>query len=157
MKYNVSWLPKLIEFDSSKEDLNEYIEKVYKIFVEDYINQGVFFKNEKLGLKRIPLRNGKEATFYHIVSEGEDEENRAVNLDRCARIRWAKAILESNYVGLKIWENKRRRKKNILVWFTEKDYLVVIRKNPNQKLFWTAYPVTREHTKEKLEIGRAHV
>lgn len=151
MNYSVSWLPKLIEYNPQIDNIDKYIEDIYQIYIEEFINQGIFFKGEKLALKKMPIRNGKEATFYHIVSEGEDEENRKIDIDRCARIRWPKAILASNYIGLKIWENKRKNKNNILVWFSEIEYLIVIRKNPNIKLLWTAYPVTKEHRKRKLQ------
>lgn len=151
MNYSVSWLPKLIEYNPQIDNIDKYIEDIYQIYIEEFINQGIFFKGEKLALKKMPIRNGKEATFYHIVSEGEDEENRKIDIDRCARIRWPKAILASNYIGLKIWENKRKNKNNILVWFSEIEYLIVIRKNSNIKLLWTAYSVTKEHRKRKLQ------
>ena len=50
-----------------------------------------------------------------------------------------------------IWENKRKHKKNIIIWLTEVDYVIVIRKNPNEKLLWTAYPITHDHTKRKMQ------
>lgn len=150
MKYKISWLPKLIEFDENKEPLDKYIDGIYQIFVEEFINQGIYFKGERLGMKRLPKRDNKEATFYHIVSEGEDENNRNIDIERCARIKWPRAILASNYVGLKIWKNKRKNKKNLLIYFEEINYLIVIRLNPNEKLFWTAYPINKKHRKEKL-------
>ena len=151
MNYKISWLPELIEYGSKKNNQDEYIEAIYLIYKEEFINKGIYFRKEKLGLKRLPLRNGKEATFYHIISEGKDEEQRDIDLERCARIKWPRAILASDYVGLKIWENKRKNKRNILVWFPEKEYLIIIRKNPNEKLIWTAYPVTENHRKRKLQ------
>ena len=151
MQYKISWLPKLIEYNPNTGSIDEYIEGIYQIFVEEFINQGIYFQGEKLGLKRLPLRNGKETTFYHIVSEREDENNRSLDLNRCARIKWPKAIIESNYVGLRIWENKRKHKKNIVIWLIEVDYVIIIRKNPNEKLLWTAYPITHDHTRRKMQ------
>lgn len=100
------------------------------------------FQKDKLGLKKLPLRDGKEVTFYHIVSEGENENNRNLDLNRCARIKWSKAIIESNYVGLRVWKNKRKHKKNIIIWLTKADYVIIIRKNSNEKFLWTAYLIT---------------
>ena len=151
MKNKQSWLPELITFNPSKNNIDEYIEGIYQIFVEEFINKGIYFKGERLKLKKIPMKNNKEATFYHMISEGEDENNRTIDLERCARIKWPRAILASDHKDLKIWTNKRKNKNNILVWYEEQKYLIVIRVNLNKKLFWTAYPVNRKHTEKKLK------
>ncbi len=150
MEYKHSWLPELIIFNPVKSNLDEYVEGIYQIFIEEFINNGLYYNGERLNLKKFPMREGKEATFYHMISEGEDENNRSIDLERCARIKWPRAILASNHKDLKIWPNKRKNKKNILVWYEEQKYLIVIRVNANKKLFWTAYPVNRKHTEDKL-------
>ncbi|MNH30689.1 hypothetical protein D3C79_909980 [compost metagenome] len=43
---------------------------------------------KRLGLKRHPVIQGKEATFWHMISEGNDEAERLPDLRRCERIRW---------------------------------------------------------------------
>jgi hypothetical protein len=151
VSYIVSWLPDLVKYDSSKMTLDQYIEALYEYFKQDFIYTKPKFNGEELALKKYPLRDNKEATFYHITTKGEDEENRIFEIERCERIRWAKSILESDYIGLKIWENKRKNKKNILIWFDEMEYIVIIRKMPTYKMFWTAYPVTEPHRKIKLQ------
>lgn len=150
IRFNVQWLPDLIKYNP-ETTWDEYIEGIYQYFKEDFIDTKLVYKGETLALKRFPERMGKEATFYHITTKGDDEEIRLSDLPRCERIRWPKAIIESNYVGLKIWENQRKTKKNIVIWFEEKEYLIIIRKNATYKMFWTAYPVTEDHTKRKLQ------
>jgi len=149
--FNVSWLPSLIKYDSSKNNFNEYIEAIYEYFKQDFIYTKPKFNGQELSLKKYPIRDGKEATFYHITTEGDDEENRKFDLERCERIRWSKPIIESDYVGLKIWENKRGKDENILIWFDNVEYLIILRKRKTYNIFWTAYPVTEDHRKIKLQ------
>jgi hypothetical protein len=54
---------------------------------------------------------------------------------------------------LKIWENIRDGEKRVCIWlsFDIEDYLVVLAKRTGYLLFWTAYPLTYESTKRKLQ------
>src|SRR5574344_485125 len=115
INFNFSWLPELIKYDS-KTSWDDYIESIYRHFKREFIDSKPIFKGETLALKKHPGRNGKEATFYHITTEGEDEDAREFDPLRCERARWPKAIIEDDYVGLKIWENTRYNKKNIVIW-----------------------------------------
>lgn len=92
-------------------------------------------------------------TFWHIISTGSDEANRIPDLRRYERIAWPAHILgycKQNCDKLLIWKNKRKGKSRILLWCIEIDYLVVLDERKDYCLFWTAYPVERRHTKEKL-------
>ena len=41
--------------------------------------------------------------------------------------------------------------KSVCLWLKEKEYLVILRKRKHYVLLWTAYPVTTEHVKSKLQ------
>ena len=150
IKYSVSWLPDLVTYNSNTS-WDEYIEALYQYFKQDFIDTKITFRGQHLRFKEYPLRGGKVSTFYHITTEGDDEENRIFDIARCERIRWPKPIIESNYAGLKIWENKRGTEENILIWFDIVEYLIVIRKRKTYNIFWTAYPVTEPYRKKKLQ------
>jgi hypothetical protein len=101
-------------------------------------------------LQKEPLVNGREQTFHHITTEGE-EPNRIISVPRCERIRWNKAIIESNYVGIKIWRAKYPKNQlRTIIWFEEKDYVIILREANNYCIFITAYPIDYNHTKNKL-------
>jgi hypothetical protein len=51
---------------------------------------------------------------------------------------------------LKVWENTRGNKTNILIFHEGEEYLVVLRKAKDYILPWTAYLVTYKARKEKL-------
>lgn len=74
-------------------------------------------------------------------------------LRRCERIRWPKPIIE-NYAdidNIKLWENERKGEKRICLWVEREEYLVVLAERKGFYLLWTAYLVTEDHRKRKLE------
>ncbi len=146
------WLPALVLLDHYENNWDKYLKAIYKVFKEDFVYKRPVFQGKKLGIKRYPLADdGKEATFWHMISEGKKEEDRLPDLRRCERIRWPKPIIEhSEFPKIKIWENKRRGEGRVCIWFEEVEYLVILAKRKGYILFWTAYPVFRSHRKRKL-------
>lgn len=150
-----AWLPALVRLADYGGDWDKYLEAVYQFFKQDFVNNQPRFRGEKLNLKRHPVIQGKEATFWHMISEGKYEPDRLPDLRRCERIRWSRPIIESNEQEplLKMWENIRDGEKRICLWlsFDGEDYLVVLARRAGYLLFWTAYPLTYENTKRKLQ------
>jgi len=160
MGYNgIEWLPELLVINDFWGALNDNIEYVYSIFIEDFVNNKLYYDGIGLGLKRHPLKEGKEATFWHLITKGEKEDEREMDEERCIRIRWPRPIITNNNdPKVKVWENVRRRnEKRIILWIEDVEYLVVLAKRRNLKngkeyiLPWTAYPVTESHYKRKLQ------
>ncbi|MCB9134752.1 MAG: hypothetical protein H6636_04945 [Anaerolineales bacterium] len=146
------WLPPLVLLEKHQGNWEKYLNAVYQFFVRDFVDHKPVFRETSLSLKRHPMHDGKEATFWHIISEGEAENERTPDIRRCERIRWPKPIIEySSEPCIKIWENERKGEKRILLWFESQDYLVVLADRKSYILFWTAYPVTQNHTKRKLQ------
>jgi hypothetical protein len=150
-----SWIPALVLFDDYGGDWNKYLDAVYQFFKQDFVNNQPKFQGKRLGLKRYPIIQGKEATFWHLISEGKYEPDRLPDLRRCERIRWPRPIIESGEQAplLKVWENTRDGEKRICLWlsFDNEDYLVVLAKREGYLLLWTSYPVIQAHTKRKLQ------
>lgn len=145
-------LPELVRLEDHGGDWEKYIEEVYTIFIHDFVKNKPTFKGKRFGLKRHPLFKDKEATFWHITSEGKSETDRIPDLRRCERIRWPRAIID-NYTNEKIlcWENIRNNEKRIVMWYREEDYVVVLADRTEYVLLWTAYCVRYEHTRIKLQ------
>lgn len=73
-------------------------------------------------------------------------------MDRCERIAWNRAILESEYVGLKIFKEKRtKNRKNVVIWFEEKDFVIILREAPTYYVFITSYPIKYNHKRKQLQ------
>jgi len=145
------WLPALVLFSNYDGDWDRYVQVLYGFFKQDFVDSKPSFSGTKLGLKRHPIIQEKEATFWHLISEGKYEAERLPDLRRCERIRWPRPIIEHcNGDEIKIWENVRETEKRICLWFEEQEYLVVLAKRQDYILLWTAYPVTEDHRKRKL-------
>ncbi len=91
------WLPQLIKLENFGGDWQRYIDEVFAIFYKDFIESQPKFREMWVRCRR-DLLDGKEAGFWHCVSEGADEANRNSDLRRCERIRWVRVIIE-NYGG----------------------------------------------------------
>jgi hypothetical protein len=146
------WLPPLVLFTDYSGNWNHYVEALYGYFKQDFVDSSPSFRGTRLVLKRHPMKHGKEATFWHLISEGKVEDERVPNPRRCERIRWPRPIIEyADDPVMKVWENKRKHEKRICIWFEDVEYLVVLAIRKGYILLWTAYPVTRLHRKRKLQ------
>ncbi len=146
-----NWLPPLVLFEDFKGNWDAYLDAIYMYFKHDFIANKPVFQGRRLGLKRFPLTYGKEATFWHMTTEGPNEENRTPDLRRCERIRWPKPVIENeNDPRVKYWISVKRNENRIHIWLVEEDYVVVLADRKGFLLPWTAFLVSREHTKKKL-------
>ena len=145
------WLPSLIKLEAHGGDKASYLDAVYERFAEDFVQRKPFFRGQQLSLKRHPLSEGREATFWHMISEGSDELNRTLDSDRCERIAWVRAVIENaNDPRVLVWENKRGKERRICLWLEEWEYVVILADRRGYILPWTAYTVTQPHRKRKF-------
>ena len=151
MSESPDWLPPLVLLEDYGGNWDLYLDAIYTWFKQDFVDSKPAFQGKRLGLKRHPMSNGKEATFWHMTSEGTDEENRIPNLRRCERIRWPKPVIENSQDSkIKYWSAIKRRENRIHIWLEEEDYVVVLADRKGFLIPWTAFLVTREHTRKKL-------
>lgn len=145
-------LPPLILFTDHNGDWDMYLNVLYSCFKQDFIDTKPVFQGKKLGLKRYPITQGKEATFWHMIQEGSVESERIPSIRRCERIRWPRPIIENNdHSDIRVWQNERNGEKRICLWFAKESYLVILAERNNYILPWTAYPIERVHSKRKLQ------
>lgn len=143
-------LPKLELFEDYGGNWNDYIEAIYSIFRTDFVENKPAFRGKRLGLKRYPISQDKEATFWHFTSEGASEEERTPDFRRCERIRWpAPTINNSEDQCIKVWAEPKGSNLRIHLWFEAEGYLVVLDDRKDYILPWTAFYIEREHQKRK--------
>lgn len=146
------WLPPLVLFSDYEGNWERYLDAIYNYFKQDFIDNRPSFRGRRLSLKKHPLEKGKEATFWHFIQEGPNEDDRIPDIRRCERIRWPKPVIEnSDKPVIKVWKNKRKTDKRILLWLEGQEYLVVLAERKGYFLPWTAYLVTADHRKRKLQ------
>ena len=106
------WLPPLVLFSNYEENWNRYLNALYGYFEADFLRTTPRFRGQRLGLKRYPLWEDKEATFWHMISEGRSGTSRQPDLQRCERIRWPRAVIENaDDSAVKAWETTRRQER----------------------------------------------
>ncbi len=149
---NPAWLPPLVFFSDYSGNWEAYLEAIYDYFKQDFVDSKPMFRGMRLGLKRHPMEQGKEATFWHMIQQGKHEDERIPDFRRCERIRWPRPIIEHNEEGtIKVWWNKRKGGQRICLWFEQEDYLVILADRGNYILPWTAYLVKKPHQQRKLQ------
>jgi len=144
-------LPSIITLTEYMGNFPKYFEAVYQIFKNDFVDSKPNFQGTKLGLKKYPLVDGKEYTFYHMTHNGDVETSREPDLRRMERISYPKPMINnSTNSSLKVWKNKRKGKDRILIFHEAENYLVVLADRGNYILPWTAYYSEHENWKRKL-------
>ena len=142
-------IPEIIELESFGGDYEKYEDAVYATYKRTFENQKFYLENKCID----PIYKDKPGTFWHIVSSGTDESNRIPDLRRYERVAWPAHIL-GHCIGqcdkILMWKNKRNGKSRIILWCQDIDYVVVLDERKEFLIFWTAYPVTYNHTRKKL-------
>jgi hypothetical protein len=148
----ITWLPEIIELDKYGNDWEKYFQAVYNVFHTDFVQNRPVFRGKRLGLKKYPEYDGKSATFWHFISEGTVEDERTPDLRRCERIGWPSPIIShSTDSVVRCWETVRKGDKRIILWIVSKDYVVVLSERNGSLLPWTAYVLSYQNAKDKLE------
>jgi hypothetical protein len=156
MSNQPEWLPPLVLLTEHGGDWERYLAAIYAWFMQDFVEKKPVFRGRPIGLKRHPMSYGKEATFWHMVSVGQVEADREIDLRRCERIRWPSPVIEHSTDNVvKVWENVRTTKKGpenrICLWMEAQEYLVILADRKEYLLPWTAFVVDRSHQKAKLQ------
>lgn len=133
-------LPEIIEINNFGGDYHTFNEAVYEIFRNDFVLNKPKFNGKRLGLKKHPIVDGKEYTYYHFTHSGDIEVDRIPDFRRMERMGYPKPIIDnSKCITLKVWRNKRGSNNRILILHEEEGYLVVLDERIDFILPWTAY------------------
>lgn len=109
------------------------------------------YPGKRFALKRFPLTLGKEATFWHLIQEGDIEEDRTPDLRRCERIRWPRTIIEAVETDkVRVWQSTRGNYERIVIATEDFSYVVILDDRGDYVLLWTAFCVEKEHRRKKL-------
>ena len=152
MSNHVDWLPDLVTLADCDGKWEAYLNTIYEYFCDDFVRSKPAYKAKRFALKRHPLYDGKEATFWHLISEGPVEAGRLPDFRRCERIRWPRPMIEAIDSGnVCVWRNVRKRNERVVIALGDFSYVVILDDREDYVLLWTAYFVEREHQRRKLE------
>jgi len=148
------------------------IKELFIIFKRDFIdNETYLFKEEQCYLVNVKKENccpcpfedtPKPERFWHIITTKEErnrrarnnpclngkEKNRKYNEARAKRIHWIKIIIDNwqNDEDIKHFYQRRGNKKNLLIWYTKENFLIIIRKesNSSDRFLVSSYLIHRD-------------
>lgn len=152
-----AWLPDLLLFKDSNGDWKVYLEKLHQQFLQDFEYSKPTWPSKRVGLKRHPEYDGKSATFWHMISEGESEQDRTPDFRRCERIAWPRPIMDefdhsspgATTCRIHWWCETRRGEVRYMLALDDFSYLVVVADRGEFVLPWTAFTLQYEHEKRK--------
>lgn len=151
--------PDLLAFEGEWQD---YEDQVYEAYLDSFIRAGIRFSGLPVKAKYRPATREKGFSFWHVISEAPDpnnrnEEDRIPNLKRCERIPWiAWAIeqAEAGADGFSWWENLRGRETCVVIWAEVHDFAVILAKRRDYYLLKTAYCDIAPHRRRSFERER---
>lgn len=151
MSAETAWLPPLVLLADYDGDWSRYLEALYEFLRQDFIASSPMYEGRRVGLKRYPVINDKEATFWHLISEGKVEADRLPDMRRCERIRWPRPIIDAVQQGrVRCWKNRREHESRIVIALDDFSYVVILAQRKTYVILWTAYCIEREHSRKKI-------
>ncbi len=138
-------LPPLLPFPGS--DWPSYEERLYEVFRADFLVSPLEWRGLRVTVQREPLLNGKEDGFWHVVTETgptKRRDDRIPNLDRCARIRWIKAVITAPASAVCTFGQSRNGHQHYGIAVPDFSFVVFLRQWPRTVQLMTAYYVGHE-------------
>jgi hypothetical protein len=136
-----------------------YQEQLYAQYARDFHDSVPMWPvgAKRFSIKRQPLVGGQCHTFWHIITEGDDEESRTPDLVRCERISWPRLILDEfartypaqSSDSIAWWIEPRGGEVRYHIALADFSYLVVVADRTDYVLLWTAFPIEREHQRRR--------
>ncbi|MFT7088072.1 MAG: hypothetical protein ACJAZX_001527 [Rickettsiales bacterium] len=137
---------------------SEYLENIYKIFVDEVANGELSFLELPIKCPYHPPCDNKHFSFWHLISEKNEsgkEEDRIPDPRRCERIKWISYVIKNANDRQKIWcwekliNTKRGKNRHIHLYLQEERYLVVLRRKNNRLELVTTFVVENHLKREK--------
>jgi len=136
-------------FQDINEDDNTYIDRLYRIFLQDFVFDRTMICGRFVGVEKTEV-DGKRERFWHLITEGPIQR-RQLDYWRCQRMPWIRILIDLHQdKSVMVWENQRGRYNNICIFSREAKLFVLIRKYKDYGLLHTAYPVFEKHREGKL-------
>lgn len=138
-------LPSRLEWKMFRGDAERYKNALYGIFQRDFLSGILQFQGKNVDIIHEKFFEGKERSFWHIISEGNEDTDRELNTERCASLPWAKPLIEDDgkceyYRIWTKWHDKTNRNR-YYIWCTAVDYMVILEDRDTHFKLITAYNV----------------
>ena len=146
-------LPALIELENFEGNPKIYIDHLYSIFQDDFINSQPTLVGKNVIIGNQKIEDGKEMVFWHITSKGGTKhEERLPDMRRCERLPWIKFSIENltNIDGLLFWEQPDNRAGNFIIYLEKHDFVIILKKLDYVYILITAHHIDYPRKKNQL-------
>lgn len=147
-------LPALILFNG---DWEAYVDQVYSQYLDDIVTTPKIFRGKPVKARYNPATDGKGFSFWHLISEGSNEDDRTPDIRRCERISWIGWVIEqadSENPRIKNLVTTRtvrgRTTERLVLWCEDAEFVVILEERTQYFHLVTAYSVSG-HRAEKLK------
>ena len=139
-------------------DWKDYLNDVHQIYLETISRVDLAFDGLPLRTRYFPCDDGKSATFWHMITEGEIESSRTPDERRCERIRWVAWMITNAKTDTSLcwWENTRRGNTHVVIWLRSERFAVILAKRSNYYLLKSAYWV-KDHRSDDFDERRRNI
>lgn len=119
----------------------DYVDAIYQAYVEQVANGGLTFNSLRITCQFRPESQGKHFGFWHVISEGDSENDRLPDLRRCERITWIAYLIANVGTDADItwWENKRGTNTHVVIWHEAENFVVILAARNGYYLLKSAY------------------
>lgn len=139
--------PSTLNLNDFRGVYEDYEEAVFNAFIDSYIDNNVYFDNQRIIFKKAPVIKNKHDAFWHMTSTRDrDDDTRYPDLQRYKTVTWTKHILEVCYknknICNRVWHKKYKSRNRIIIMCIELSYVIILEKRREYIMFITSYPVT---------------
>jgi hypothetical protein len=157
-----SWLPPLLELAAHGGDWPRYEAAIYEVFRCDFVVRQPVYRGLRVGIQKDPKTNGKEFTFWHVITENWKpdgaEDDRIPDMRRCERIAWPKALIDLAVAGdsrVRCWSQQRasadkRTQTRYVIAPEDFSFVVILADRTRYLHLVTAFPA-EPHRQKKFE------
>ena len=156
---NKEIVPSKLEAKLFHGDVKSYKEALYTIFKRDFIDNEIYYCGRRVDIIHEKFFENKERSFWHIISEGEEDVSRTPISWRAEKLPWVRALIsdEGDCQEYKKWikfHDKTKRNRHY-IWCTAINYMVILEDRDTYFKLITAYPVIdckiKKYNKEYLK------
>ncbi|HEX7948883.1 MAG TPA: hypothetical protein VF494_00935 [Candidatus Limnocylindrales bacterium] len=153
MSGDLSWLPPLMLFGDHGSSWKRYIDALYKVYCDAFVNNKVRFRGGLVTVRWQPPEDGRGYTFNHITTGDEPGVGRVLDFRRCERIAWLKAMLEADESKVRIWETPRGARTHVVVALPDFSFAIYLDRVAGRGTYHllTAYHIESERKRERMQ------
>ena len=99
------------------------------------------FNGLKVSCQFRPESQGKHFGFWHVISEGEIEDDRTPDFRRCERVSWIAYLITNadSDESISWWKNKRGTNTHVVIWHEAENFVVILAERNDYYMLRSAY------------------